>query len=402
METIEKAIGMLDDKLTKHKDGIITMTKAEVKAIGDQLELLKTTEVKQLQDKLTTAEASLATVVEEVKELKAKRTRFGSGGSQQGEVMQRPSVMAEISKMIMEKKEAFIAAERSGRVDDIQTEIKAPGVVLSTSLANGSYIDYLDWRPGMEPTGQFRIRELVRTVASAFDTVYYPRANTPVGQGSFGRQVTEGTTKAQVDRGYTMITLNLTAIAGYIQVSRQSLRNIPFLQTWLPTSLNEQLLDQEDTDFASQIISAATGVSITQTAGGSNITVAAERLIYFIKNLRQTKNIPTGIAMDPAIWAEILTTKPQNYSVPFGFTVTPDGDVRCLGVPCFPVNWLTGGRVIVGDWRKATIVESEGLTFRQSDNVASTFVQNELTFLLERTNGLAIYRPDAFITTTMS
>lgn len=399
METIAKAVEIIEEKLEKFKGAVDASTKLEVKALVDKLDELKTGEIKALKEEIESKGADLATVMTEIKELKAQRGRFGAGGKQ--EVTRRPSIMGEISDFILEKKDAFIAAEKSGKMPD-GLEFKAPGVVLSTSLANGSYVDYLDWRPGMEPTGQYRIRELIRTVSSAFDTVFYPRANSPVGQGSFARQVTEGTTKAQVDRGYTMITLNLTAMAAYIQVSRQSLRNIPFLQTWLPTSLNEQLLDTEDVDFVSTLISAANGNTVTQQAGGTAVTVAAERMIYFIKNARQAKYVPTAIACDPAIWAEILTTKPQNYSTPLGFTVAADGTVRIMGVPLYPVNWLTGGRIICADWTKAAIVESESLSFRQSDNVASTFVQNELTFLLERTTGLAIYRTDAFQTTLVS
>lgn len=399
-ENFEKAIGVIEEKLKTFKADVNTDTAKEVKAMTDQLTELRNKEVKQLQDELQAKSADLATVIEEVKELKAKRARFGAGN--QGEVVRKPSVQGQIAEMILEKKDDFIAAEKTGKIANCAYEIKAPGVVTSGSLASGSYIDYLDWRPGMEPTGQFRIRELVRTIASAFDTVYFPTANIPVGQGSFGRQVTEGNTKAQVDRGYTMQTLNLTAMAAYIQVSRQSLRNIPFLQTWLPTSLNEQLLDTEDLDFMSKIVAAATGNTTTQQAGGTNVTVAAERMIYLITNSRKAKFVPTGIACDPAVWAEILTTKPQNYSLPFGFQVGMDGQVRIMGIPVFPANWLTGGRVIVADWTKAAIVESEALSFRQSDNVASTFIQNELTFLLERTNNIAIFRPDAFFTTTFS
>lgn len=398
MDLIKEAIGAIEGRLEKFKGDVNTATAAEVKSLTDKLDVLRGTEVKQLQDDLQKKGEALDVVIAEVKELKAKRARFGGGGT--GEPVQRASIMSEISNVILEKKELFQAAEKGGKIEG-NFEIKSPGVVLSSSLASGSYIDYLDWRPGMEPTGQFRIRELVRTVASAFDVVYYPRANSPVGQGSFGRQ-TEGSTKAQVDRGYTMVTLNLSAMAAYIQVSRQSLRNIPFLQTWLPTSLNEQLLDTEDTDFISTLISAANGNTVTQTAGGSAITIAAERMIYFIKNARQAKYVPTGIACDPAVWAEILTTKPQNYSVPFGFNIDPMGNVRIMGIPVFPVNWLTGGRIMCADWTKCAIVESEALSFRQSDNVASTFVQNEITFLLERTTGLAIYRTDAFQTTTLS
>lgn len=403
METQTSTAALLDSigkKLDSFKGTVDAGVAKEVKSLTDLFENLRDKEVKDLNAKLITQGETLETVMTEVKELKAKRARFGSGNG--GEVVSRPSIMGEISKVIFERKDAFIKAEKGGAALDMPVEIKSPGVVLSTSLANGSYIDYLDWRPGMEPTGQFRIRELVRTVASAFDTVYFPVANQPIGQGSFGRQTTEGNTKAQVDRGYTMQTLNLTPMAAYIQVSRQSLRNIPFLQTWLPTSLNEQLLDTEDLDFMSKIVTAATGNTFTQTPGGANITAAAEVMIYLIKNARVAKYVPTGIACDPGVWAEILTTKPQNYSVPFGFNISPDGTVRIMGIPLFPANWLTGGRVIVADWTKAAIVESEALSFRQSDNVASTFVQNELTFLLERTNNIAIYRGDAFFTKTVA
>lgn len=391
--TIDKAIGLIETKMSAFKDSITDANKAEFKSLTDALAALRTTEVKALQDDLAAKGATLDTVVAEVKELKAKRARFGGSARED-----RPSIMKEISNTIVEHKEKFQALEKGGRLLD-NFEIKAPGVVLSSSLANGSYIDYLDWRPGMEPTGQYRIRELIRTVASAFDTVYFPRANSPVGQGSFGRQAAEGDTKAQADRGYTMQTLNLKALAAYIQVSRQSLRNIPFLQTWLPTSLNEQLLDTEDLEFANAIVAASTGNAIT-----TGITVAAERIIYLIKNARKAKYVPTAIACDPDVWASILVTKPTNaqYSIPLGFSVDVSGTIRCLGVPLYPANWLTGGRVIVADWTKAAIVESEALSFRQSDNVASTFIQNEITFLLERTNGLAVFRPDAFQTAVFS
>jgi HK97 family phage major capsid protein len=73
-----------------------------------------------------------------------------------------------------------------------------------------------------------------------------------------------------------------------------------------------------------------------------------------------------------------------------------------LNRPVREVNWLTGGRIVVGDFSKAAIVQSEGLTMRQSDSHGNTFVSNEITFLLERTEGLAIFRPDAFVTAVLT
>ena len=207
----------------------------------------------------------------------------------------------------------------------------------------------------MEPIGQFRIRSLVRTIQSAFDTAYFPRANSPVGTGSFAKQTTEGNAKNQIDRGWAMQTVNLYAFAAYLIASRQSLRNIPFLQSWLPTSMNEQLLDQEDLDFANQLVAGATGSNSTTGAG----SVAIEQIIVLMKNLYSTKFYPSAIAVDPAKWASILITKPSNYSLPNAVAVTPDGMVTILGKPVYPANWLTGGRTLIGDFTKAAIVESE-------------------------------------------
>lgn len=390
--TIEKAIETIENKMAGFKTDVTTASQAEYKRLEGVLEALKGKEVKELSDKVVEQGGTIKQLQDEVLELKSKRGRPGSG-----EVAVRPSVQGEISKLLVENKAAFEKAAGGSRFEP-NIEIKAPGPVLSTSLASGTYIDYMDWRPGMEPTGQTRFRELVRTVGSAFDNVSYPVANTPVGQGSFGRQAAEGDVKAQVDRGYTMKSLQLKALAGWIVVSRQSLRNIPFLQTWLPTSLNEQLLDTEDVEFVTTLLTAANGNNVTTGAGA----VPIEELIFMVKNSIKAKYNPNGIAIDPDKWASILITKPNNYSLPNAVSVTPAGQVTILGRPIYPVNWLTGGQAIVGDWTKAAIVESEGLSFRQSDNVASQFTQNEITFLLERTNGLMINRTDAFIKKTLS
>jgi hypothetical protein len=187
-------------------------------------------------------------------------------------------------------------------------------------------------------------------------------------------------------------------MAGFAIVSRQALRNIIFLQSWLPTSMMNSLEESEDTDFSNTLVAGATGSSTT-----SGITVNVERLIYFIKNLQVAKYRATAIALDPTIWASILVTKPSNYSLPNVVTIDPSsGQVRIIGVPVYPVNWLTGGRCVVGDFSKTAIVQSEGLTLRQSDSHASIFTANELAFLLERTENLAIFRPDAFITALLT
>jgi hypothetical protein len=368
----------------------IAKLRDEAKATAEKYE----GEVKKLQEDLLKKEATLGEITMEVKEFKAAKGRLQSGAPQV------KSLFGLISETIESNKEMFYKAHVDGGsipVPQIKMETKVVGNVSSSNLTGGNYINYLPWQPGMEPTGQTRFRDIFPVYQSDGDFINYPRAKGPVGEGSFGRQATEGATKQQVDRDYEMISLTLKAMAGFAIVSRQSLRNIPFLQSWLPTSLLESLLDMEDTDFANTLVAAATG-----STGVSGATVAVDKIIYLIKNLRKNKYSANAVMIDPDVWAEILTYRSdQVRDLREVITVDANGNVRVLGRPIYDVNWLTGRRILVGDTRKAGIVQSEGLTMRQSDSHASIFTSNEVAFLLERTEGLAIFRTDAFITTLL-
>lgn len=393
-ETVAEAVETIGDKMKELKGDMDKKFEKEVKALKEAAEAEKkalTDKVNELNVKIAEKDGTLGDIQQEVKELKAKGGRR-IGGSDKFEGL-RATIADQISKGVFECKAEIMAS--AGGVLMKPHEIKA-GVMLSSNLATANYVSMLDWQPGMEPTGQFHFRNLVRTILSETDFIQYPRTNSPLSDGSFAR-VTEGNAKPQTDRHYTMQTLTLLPMAAYAVVSRQSLRNIIFLQSWLPASLMDQMEDSEDTDFANTLVAAATGSTTTTK------TVSVEKIISYIKNLIKAKYNPNGIACDPDVWEDFLTFRPgtnkEMYSLPFVAGVTPSGQVTVLGRPIYPVNWLTGRRVIVGDWTKTAIVQSEGLMLRQSDSHASIFTSNELAFLLERTEGLAIFRPDAFVTT---
>lgn len=368
-----------------------------------------TATVETMNTELKAKDASIGQILEEVKELKAKGGRIISAidkkkiwlGDAIAETMWRHEKeikAGNLGKGITPFKESALEGieVKAGN----EPETKAVGNIASANLTGtgNNYISYLDWQPGMEPTGQFRFRSIFRTIQSETDFVRFPRANSPIGEGSFAR-VAEAATKPQVDRDYTMIDLTLKPMAGYAIVSRQSLRNIIFLQSWLPTSMMEQLMDSEDTDFANTLVAAATGSTSTT---GYNDTSSYGKLVAYFTNLFKAKYNPNFIAGDPLVWANLLTLKSGGseafYQQPGFVSITADGQVRILGRPFYPVNWLGSGRILTGDSTKAAIVQSEGLVLRQSDSHAEIFTSNELAFLLERTEGLAVFRPDAFQT----
>ncbi len=378
----------------------------EVSAANKKMTEDISAKVEALNVELKAKDATLGDIQNEVKELKAKSGRPVLTANDKRQIWLGDAIAQTIGRHEKE----FKAAEGGvniGRLTvsaDADIEQKAVGPIASANLTGtgNNYISYLDWQPGMEPTGQTRFRSIFRTIQSETDFVRFPRANTPIGEGSFDR-VNEGQTKPQVDRDYTMIDLTLKPMAGYAIVSRQSLRNIVFLQSWLPTSMIEQVMDQEDTEFANALVAAATGS--TSTTGFTD-TSNYGKLIAYLTRLRVAKYTPNFIAGDPMVWANLLTLKSSGseafYQRPGFASITEDGTMRILGIPFYPVNWLGGGRMLIGDSRKAAIVQSEGLVLRQTDSHASTFITNELTFLLERTEGLAIFRPDAFATAVFS
>lgn len=371
--------------------------KDQVQKLNDEFAEVKGAVIKDLQD--------------EVKELKAKSGRLATTvlkeekGVWVGKLIQDaitehkealPGKLQEINPLTGKKGLTLVPTmeERERYNAMTEAEKKSVGPILSANLGTDNYVNYLDWQPGMEPTGQFHFRNLVRTISSDIDFVQFPRANTPIGEGSFQR-TDEGSTKPQIDRDYTMVNLTLKPMAGYTILSRQSLRNIRFLQSWLPVSLMDQLQDNEDQDFVNTLLAAATGTASGSIGSGSALI---SKLVGTIKNLRKAKYNPNGIAMDPDAWSEILLNVETNagFNLPRVVTVAEDGTVRILGRPVYDVNWLSNGMAIVGDWTRAAIVQSEGLVMRQTDSHASTFTANEVTWLLERTEGLAIFRPDAF------
>lgn len=393
---VQAAVKEIKKSVKEYKEEVIAKAfaeveklKAEGKTISDdlktQLEALKVT-VLDVEGKVINMDAK-----------KERTTKIVT--KQQFEIGISNTMITELEKHKDELMELSKQTSKEALKGRFSLEEKV-NVVTSGSLSGVAYNTILDWRPGMEPVGQIHVRDLVRTIQSEFDTVHYPRANTPIGLGSAGQQVNETDTKAQVDRGYTMIDLTLKANAAYIIVSRPSLRNIPFLGTWLPVSMLEQLQDYEDASFSQTIVGAATGSTTGLVTPPTGLN--ADNLIKMVKNLYKAKYKATAIAVDPDVWAALLTYKASTsgeYTIPIGtVNISPTGVVFLLGIPVYPVNWLTGGRAIVADWTKIAIVESEGLTWRMSENVASQFITNEVTFLIERVEGVAIFRPDAIVT----
>lgn len=375
------------EKTVEAKSGLTSKEIAEIKKLAEDSEKKHKEDWDKLSEEVKAKGGLIVDLQEEVKNLKAKNGKKNAFFEDA-----IPSLKSAIADAIGEHKGKIM--EQKEGMAALAMEVKAPALVTSANLSGTAYRTFMPWQPGMEPIPQNHIRDFLRVVQSETDNVSFPRANTPIGEGSFGFQTDETADKNQVDRDYTMIDLTLNPFAGWILMSRKSLRNIIFLQSWLPTSLTEQLAQNEDAAFSAQLIAVAGSIT------GYDTTTAIGKVVGAISSLITAGYNPGAIPVDAAAWQAVILNKSTEglYNQPNIVTVDAMGTTRVLGRPLIPVPWLTGGRVIVGDWSRAAIVESEGLTLRQSDSHNGIFIKNQIVWLLERVEGLMINRPDAFKT----
>jgi len=127
-----------------------------------------------------------------------------------------------------------------------------------------------------------------------------------------------------------------------------------------------------------------------------NPTEDIEQIMGWISNLQAANFQPNGIVVNPKDAYKILKTKPGDYSLPSAVVVTPNGGITVMGVPVFLSTFVAEDKVLVGDWTKATIIQTDGLAVL-SDPYGDNFDNNTITYKVESRVGLAVLQPAAFI-----
>ncbi len=205
------------------------------------------------------------------------------------------------------------------------------------------------------------------------------------------QQSTPGIAKSQLDYDLTRVDYVARYLAGFVKIDRSMLQDLPFLQSALPQMLLRDFYKQENSKFFTDLSTAATGS--TSTIGTNEV----EKIIDYIANLLDTNFAPNAITVNARLWAKILTTKPNDYSLPGGVTVDNVGNVRILGLPLLPASWMPAGKVIVGEWDLAKRVEVDGLKVQFFEQDDINVQQNLITVRIECREVLAIEQPAAFV-----
>jgi HK97 family phage major capsid protein len=387
MENLKQFETALEAKLAEQK--------AEVAAVTEKAAKQFESKVEQINESILKTNKSLEEARAEVLEAKASYGRLTAGAEKK--------VASSYAEHIMDIKNAIGSSVEKGW-NDIKHAVKSGGKGFSadldlktvqvmtegTNLTGSVYVSYADnayMRAYVNP----HLRSVFNILPVSTGSVSFPRGNTPVGEGSFGKQ-SEANPKAQLDYDVTVVNTVLSFIAGYAKVSRQMIDDLPFLQSYLQSSLIEDFQRAEDTYYLNAIASSATsGVS-----SGAN---TAEKFVDYVAQLGALNWNANLILTTHAGWASVLKTLPSggSYSVPGGLTIDNNGNVRIMGIPVVPHSLVTASKAYVIDTTKYSIAQQSGLSVRSTEFDQDDFIKNLITFRCEARCELLQFQPSAAI-----
>ena len=353
--------------------------KAEVAGVTEKAAKQFDSKVEQINEEMVKANKTIAEAVAEVKEAKAAFGKLNAKAEQRvaksyGEHINE--IKSEIGSAIEKGwNDIKTAARGNGKGFSYEMDLKAVGVMtIGNNLTGSVYTSYVD-NPFLRSYVNPHLRSVFNIIPVSTGSVSFPRGNSPVGEGSFGKQ-TEGNGKPQVDYDVTVVNTALSFIAGYAKVSRQMIDDLPFLQAYLQSSLIEDFQKAEDTYYLNAIASSA-------TAGSSSGANTAEKFIDYVAQLGALNWTPNLSLTTHAGWASLLKTKPADYSVPGGVVIDNNGNVRIVGVPVIPHSLVTSGKIYVMDTSKFAIAQQSGLAVRSTEFDQDDFIKNLITFRCE-------------------
>lgn len=309
------------------------------------------------------------------KKSKAKAKNFGTAFS-------------EAVNEAFESKQAEFEAFAKDRNAKLVLDIKTVGDMTLASNLTGDGVATYNSRQGLVPAQKINFRDLVPTTVSP--TGLYVTYRETGSEGSISVQ-TEGSAKDQIDYDLTEIKVASDYIAGYARFSKQMMYQLPFLQNTLQRMLLRDFYKKENAQFFSIASQAATGSTTTSA------TVDAEQLVDWIANQLDANFEASYALVSYAQWADLLKTKPADYSVPGGFSIDANGTIRIAGVPVIAASWVTNDKALIIDSNFIERVETESLRVEFSYEDADNFTKNLVTARVECFEDLNVMRTDALI-----
>jgi len=266
-----------------------------------------------------------------------------------------------------------------------------------TSLVPGMRV------PGIvaPPNRQFTIRDLLAPGQTSASSIEYVKET---GFTNNARPVTEGTTKPKSDITFNLVTTPVRTLAHIFKASRQIMDDAPGLASYINARGTYGLKYVEENQILNGngsgqnlngIVPQATAFAPEFNASDET---AIDRLRLAVLQVILAEYPASGFVLHPTDWARIELVKDAEKRYIVGSALSPIGPTL-WGLPVVQTQAMSAGDFLVGAFNLAAqIFDRMGVEVLLSTENSDDFEKNLMTLRVEERLGLAVYRPEAFVT----
>lgn len=263
--------------------------------------------------------------------------------------------------------------------------------------------------PGGYAERPLTIRQIVTTGNTATNAIDYVIEGSfvnnaaPVADATASSGITGA--KPESDLDYTPATTTVRTIAHFVAVPRSVLADSGQLRMYtdqfLRYGVEEELEDQ-------MLTGSGSGNNLTgiRNVSGIQSQTFSTDIITTIRKGRTKAEVtgrvrPSAIVMHPNDWESVDLAKDAENRYYYGGPSIL-GTPRLWGLPVVLSQGMTSGYAVVGDWRRAVLLDREMAQVFMSDSHSDFFVRNLVALLAELRAAFFVTRPTAFVDCALS
>jgi HK97 family phage major capsid protein len=253
------------------------------------------------------------------------------------------------------------------------------------------------------PTRRLTVRDLLMPGATDSNLIQYVRET---GFTNSAAPVTEGALKPESSIVFDLVQTAVVTIAHWIKASKLILDDMKQLQSYIDGRMRYglQLVEENQLLKGSGTGNNLNGIYTQATAYSAPISVPSPTTIDVLRLMLLQAELAeypsTGIVLHPSDWAAIELTKETTGGYIFAnpqSLATPS----LWGRPVVATQAMTVDTALVGAFKMGgQYFSREDINVVVSSEDQDNFVKNMVTIRAEMREGLAVYRPQAFVKNT--
>jgi HK97 family phage major capsid protein len=251
------------------------------------------------------------------------------------------------------------------------------------------------------PEREMTVRDLIMPGRTESNAVEYVQVT---GFTNNAGTVAELAKRAQSDLQFGLKTANVRTIGHWLPASREILKDVPQLQTFIDGIMvyglkyeeEEQILGGDGT--GTNLLGLLPQASQFQEARRKVTDTPIDILRKAILQVRLAQFRATGIVLNPTDWADIELQKDSTGQYVWVNLGTSDKPLMWR-VPVIDTTAIPENEFLVGSFTLGSqLFDREEATVQVSTEDGENFVKGACTVLAEERMALAVYRPESFVT----